>query len=331
MRIKYRLQDGKNCILLGRSSFSKIVTVAICLAIFSCLHAENNPEDSNAVNAAPQTPTPGAASPTRGASATKEEPHPWLKPGTPPPLVPGKGVTVGCPDLLPQDVGDRVKLDSKNEAFHIRLPSTYDPMQTYGVVVFISGPQNKIGCPVAWCQVLDERKLIYIAPQNAGNKQYVPIRDALAVVSALLVKKYYHIDPKRIYVAGYSGGARVAGMSAFKHPDLWRGTIQSCGADFYKPVPRVEVTDEEFKKSSDYGGIPDASRSQEAKANVRFVFVTGPGDFRTHYIKDIYNGGYKPNGFNSLLIDVPEMRHNICSGESLAKALDFIEAGNISR
>ena len=139
------------------------------------------------------------------------------------------------------------------------------------------------------------------------------------------IKKYYPIDPKRIYVAGYSGGARVAGMSAFKHPETWRGTIQSCGADFYKPVPRVAVTDEEFKKSSDYGGIPDAKRALEAKKSVRFVFITGPGDFRNHYIKDIYAGGYKPEGFNALLIDVPDMRHNICNAESLSKALEYIE------
>ena len=257
-----------------------------------------------------------------------EEANSWVTPGTPPPLVPGKGMTVSCPDPLPQEVGNGVKLEAHKEAFHIRLPSNFNPRETYGVLVFISGPQNKTGCPETWHPVLDERKLIYIAPQNAGNKEPLGFRDARAVVSALLIKKYYHIDPKRVYVAGYSGGARVAGMSAFKHPDLWRGTIQSCGADFYKPVPRVAVTDEEFKKSSDYGSIQDAHRAQEAKADVRFVFITGPGDFRNHYIKDIYNGGYKPNEFQALLIDVPDMRHQICNTESLAKALEYIESGN---
>jgi len=263
--------------------------------------------------------------PAASAPGKKEEANPWVKTVYPPPLVPGKGMTVSCPDPLPQSAGSSVKLETQKEAFHIRLPSNFSPQETYGVVVFISGPQNKIGCPGAWLPVLDERKLIYIAPQNAGNKEPVAFRDARAVVSALLIKKHYRIDSKRVYVAGYSGGARVAGMSAFEHPELWRGTIQSCGADFYKPVPRVEVTDEEFKKSSDYGGMPQAKRTQEAKTNVRFVFITGPGDFRNHYIKDIYNGGYKPDGFNALLVDVPEMRHNICNAESLAKALDYIE------
>ena len=76
------------------------------------------------------------------------------------------------------------------------------------------------------------------------------------------------------------------------------------------------------------GGIPDAKRALEAKKSVRFVFITGPGDFRNHYIKDIYAGGYKPEGFNALLIDVPDMRHNICNAESLSKALEYIERKN---
>ena len=151
-----------------------------------------------------------------------------------------------------------MKLESAKETFHIRLPADFTPQASYGVVVFISGPQSKMGCPATWIPVLDEYKLIYVAPQNAGNKESLGLRDARALTSALLIKKYYLIDPKRIYVAGYSGGARVAGMTGFKHPETWRGTIQSCGADFYKPVPRVAVTDEEFKKSADYGGIPDA-------------------------------------------------------------------------
>lgn len=265
-------------------------------------------------------------SPALLRAAKQDEANPWIKPGTPPPLHPGKGLTVGCPDpLLPQLPDNTVKLESAKETFHIRLPADFTPQATYGVVVFISGPQDKMGCPATWIPVLDEHKLIYVAPQNAGNKELLGFRDARALTSALLIKKYYPIDPKRIYVAGYSGGARVAGMSAFKHPETWRGTIQSCGADFYKPVPRVAVTDEEFKKSSDYGGIPDAKRALEAKKSVRFVFITGPGDFRNHYIKDIYAGGYKPEGFNALLIDVPDMRHNICNAESLSKALEYIE------
>ena len=70
-------------------------------------------------------------------------------------------------------------------------------------------------------------------------------------------------------------------------------------------------------------------RSMEAKNNVRFVFITGSEDFRYHYVTDIYNGGYKANGFKALLIDAPEMKHSNCNAESLSKALEFIEAKHL--
>ena len=315
-----------------------LLTIFLTLACFTPLRAQNKetadpetPQADTATNT-PSAPTPASTNaPAAPVAVAKpvDPPNPWVTPGTPPPLEPGKGLTLSCPDPLPQGPEVSAKLDHLKESFHIRLPSNFDPKETYGVVVFISGPSNKIGSIGKWLPVLDERKLIFVAPQNAGNKVFVPIRDSLAVTSVLLLRKYYRIDPKRVYVAGYSGGARVAGMSAFTHPELWKGTIQSCGADYYKPVPRVAVTDEEVKKGADYGGLHDASRALEAKANVRFVFVTGPGDFRNHFIKDIYNGGYKPDGFNAILIDVPEMKHNICDEASFTKALDFIENGKV--
>ena len=77
------------------------------------------------------------------AKGKQEMENPWVKPGTTPPLVPGTGMTVSCPDPLPQGTGKGVKLENQKEAFHIRLPANFDPRETYGVVVFISGPQKK--------------------------------------------------------------------------------------------------------------------------------------------------------------------------------------------
>ena len=57
----------------------------------------------------------------------------------------------------------------------------------------------------------------------------------------------------------------------------------------------------------------------------KFVFVTGPKDFRHDYILDLYNGGFLKNGFRAKLLDVPTMGHQICSGDSLEQALGFIE------
>lgn len=39
------------------------------------------------------------------------------------------------------------------------------------------------------------------------------------------------IAPRRVYVTGLSGGARVACATAFAHPNLISGVLPMCGAD----------------------------------------------------------------------------------------------------
>ena len=49
--------------------------------------------------------TSALISPALLRAGKQDEANPWIKPGTPPPLHPGKGLTVGCPDpLLPPTV-----------------------------------------------------------------------------------------------------------------------------------------------------------------------------------------------------------------------------------
>jgi hypothetical protein len=58
---------------------------------------------------------------------------------------------------------------------------------------------------------------------------------------------------------------------------------------------------------------------------VRFVLITGTNDFRRGNILDVFDGGFAREGFQAKLLDVPGMEHDICSGEILSAALDFIE------
>ena len=286
---------------------SKILFAAMLLSLSLFLNAQDN--------------VPDTAQKNPPAQAAPEPPNLWVTPKTPPPIEPGKGLTVKCPDPLPMWPKQWVKLDNTQESFYIYLPKGFNPQETYGVMVFIIGQREAYESEAAWLPVFDERKLIYIAPQRVGNKQIVGRRVSMALAAANLIKKYYKIDPKRVYIGGHSGGARMAGVAALNYPDLFRGTIQGCGADFYEPVPRVAAPE-----GGDYGGCAPG-RTGEAKKNVRFVFVSGPGDFRYPFIVDIFNGGYKAQGFETLMIDVPTMKHEPYSAESLTKALDFIEGG----
>lgn len=158
----------------------------------------------------------------------------------------------------------------------------------------------------------------------------------MALVSAQLMQKYFPvIDPGKVYIAGDSGGGRIASIAALNYPEVFHGTIQSCGTDFYKPVSRVAVTDKDLADNigRDEGrtyGLCTCPAPDKAKDQVRFVLITGPGDFRHDYILDIFHGGYEANGFRARLLDVPGMGHEECSAQTLEEALTFIE-GPIAR
>lgn len=220
------------------------------------------------------------------------------------------------------------RLNYEKEKFYVYRPSTYNNSETWGLVVYISPMDVCQGPPPGWDSVLKNNKLLFIAPQGAGNGCEMRRRLGLGVMAALEMTQTHKIDPNRIYAAGLSGGARTAGKLGFLQSDLFHGTIQSCGADFYKPVPVVKATN--FTDSNgrpNYGLFTASAREIDtARRNGKFVFITGPGDFRYGNINDLYAGGYQPDGFTCKLIDVPGMGHQDCNASAFQQALDFLKS-----
>jgi poly(3-hydroxybutyrate) depolymerase len=183
--------------------------------------------------------------------------------------------------------------------------------------------------PFSWQAILDARGYIFVAAQNAGNDQPRGRRLALAVTGALDIMKAYRIDPNRVYAAGFSGGARMAGLLAFYQSDIFRGTLQNCGADFYRPVPAIDATTQVDTAGKLYGVLVEASDDEIRRAKKsRFALITGTNDFRHGNILDIFHGGFEQDGFLAKLFDIEGMGHEICDGATLSRALDFLEKGS---
>lgn len=219
------------------------------------------------------------------------------------------------------------ELDLAKEKFFIHVPSNYSAREPYGLVVYVSFDDDCASIPAGWEQVLDRHKLIFIAPQRSGNQQKSERRRGLAVLGALECMRKFNIDKRRIYAAGLSGGARIASTLGLNQAELFRGTIQSCGTDFVKVVPWKNA---QPQKESDraYGQCQATPQELDyARQYVRFALITGPGDFRYGYIKDICESGYIKDGFHAKLFDVPTMKHEDCDGDTLEKALDFLARG----
>ena len=236
-------------------------------------------------------------------------------------------VAFGGTPLAParRDPNISYRLDPEVEGFFVHVPEDYTGQAPYGLIVFTDADSNSNQLPEGWQAVLDQRRFLYIAPQRAGNDQYSNRRMGLSVLGALEMMKNYRIDPNRVYAAGFSGGARMAGQLGFYQADVFHGTIQNCGADFYKPVPVQAATSAVDTAGNPYG-LFDATADEIAGAKgVRFALITGSRDFRHGNILDIFNGGFAAEGFKAKLFDVPGMPHNTADPETLSAAIDFLE------
>ena len=211
--------------------------------------------------------------------------------------------------------------DLSQEKFYISVPRNYTGNQPFGLLVFISPSDQCIAVPPGWETVLQEKKLIFVAPQKAGNNQSISRRAGLAVLVAVKLQEMARIDTNRIYAAGLSGGARMASYVSFLRPNLFSGVFAVCGVNFARQVPRVKAT-----QNDQYGYFSiDEKLVNEAKKRVKFVLVTGSKDFRYGNILDIYTGGFQKDGYIVKLIDVPGMEHTICSPKALSDGISFLD------
>ncbi len=96
----------------------------------------------------------------------------------------------------------------RNEKYFVWLPPNYDGTKPFGLMVYISSFELVTAVPDGWEEVLARHKMLFVAPQSAGNNcKSQKRRCGLALASALAMKAKYNIESDRIVVAGISGGA----------------------------------------------------------------------------------------------------------------------------
>ncbi len=229
----------------------------------------------------------------------------------------------------PEELSSLINYDYpfQKEDFFVFVPKTYKKRKSpFGLVVNIQAVPLIGLIPDGWQPVLEKRNLLFIAPFYAGNDRADIDRTSLAVLSALLMMRDYDIDPKRVYISGLSGGARIASLAAFLQSDIFKGSIQSCGSNFAKPVV--------FPKGRgfDTSNIPyvleffkHTEETSRAKERVKFCLITGTYDFRRFEVMAIYEQGFEKEKYKCKLFDIPEMGHDNCPPQTLEKVLDYLD------
>lgn len=209
--------------------------------------------------------------------------------------------------------------DLSDERFSVYVPADYDPEgDPYGVIVWIS-PFDDGQIPPQLRRALDERHLIWISPDNAGNSRHLFPRAGLALDAALNMERFYNVDADRIYLSGLSGGGRMAAMLAVDYPDVFAGGYPIIGVTAYMQI-RLETTPGLFVPM-----YPPPSDDMLRRAKRQpFVIMTGSGDFNREECR-LTAEAYEREGFRELhFLDIDGMGHEMPSPENFARGLDLL-------
>ncbi|HEX2082384.1 MAG TPA: PHB depolymerase family esterase [Xanthomonadaceae bacterium] len=195
------------------------------------------------------------------------------------------------------------------ETFDLSVPEA--PAGTrYGLLVFVS-PTSAFTAPREWRRELARQHLILIAARRSGNgENMLERRIPLALHAHAHATGRYPIDPERVYVAGFSGGARTAQILAFGYADVFRGVLQFAGSD---PFGETAVPP------------PPEPLMELARERLRIVHVTGGADAANVAIDARTRRSLAALCVaNVSQVDQPRLAHELPTARGFAKALEAL-------
>lgn len=119
--------------------------------------------------------------------------------------------------------------DSTEQTYQLFVPADYTSKKSWPVILFISPSDRAVGW-LAMKHLCRKRDIIFAGPHGAGNR--CPIRKRVRIALDVLddVRRKYNVDADRTYIAGFSGGGRIACAIGFALPELFGGVVPICAA-----------------------------------------------------------------------------------------------------
>jgi hypothetical protein len=108
------------------------------------------------------------------------------------------------------------------------------------------------------------------------------------------------------------------------YPEIFAGAIPICGVNYFRQVPVLGQPDKVWPPAY---SRPPLAMLNRAKAQSRFVLITGSEDSNRDSVSDIFEQGYKRDGFRHMeYVEVPQMGHRIPEVEWIERAIQSLDA-----
>ncbi len=212
---------------------------------------------------------------------------------------------------------DASKRSLDDSTFVVRVPKNYDPASPAGLLVWVSPVENGTP-PPEWNDALDALGIVAIGANQSGNMRQITDRYQLALDGAQSVRERFHIDPRRIYVAGFSGGGRTSSMLWACVSDVFSGAVPLGGLSCYDPVPNGlgQFWPRGYEKPNEK--IWSLTRTH------RIAPITGSKDFNQREVQNA-TAIFERARIPIKLWDVQGLAHQIPNAATLREALDWVD------
>jgi hypothetical protein len=194
--------------------------------------------------------------------------------------------------------------DSAMQKYQLFVPKSYNASTNWPCIVFISPGDDPLGWKY-WQQVCEERDILFCAAYGAGNG--CPAGKRIRIVLDVFddVRREYRIDPDRTYLAGFSGGGRMACTIGFALPEYFGGVIPICGTN---PLPKLDYL------------------RHRLRDRLSVAFITGATDFNRKETEDFMFPLLQDLSIRARLWVVPKIGHAIPAPDVLTDALKWLES-----
>lgn len=188
-------------------------------------------------------------------------------------------------------------------------PAPRGKKEGHPVVLFISASDN----PAGWGNleaVCKQKGILFASPFEAGNNTPLPRRVRIVLDVLDDIRRRYPTDSDRTYIAGFSGGGRVACGIAFSLPELFGGVIPVCAGGDLRDEPwlRHRLID-----------------------RLSVAFVTGTNDFNRGEVERFRGGMFSEIGVRTKVTVVPQLGHGIPDAKVFGAVVEWLDAAAADR
>jgi predicted esterase len=160
-----------------------------------------------------------------------------------------------------------------------------------------------------------------VSPVRAGNEEFVWRRMGLALDAVHNMKERYRIDENRVFIAGASGGGRVASGLGLHFPDVFAGGYYQAGCHWHEALPNPSEPAGVWPAGF---GRPEAPRFEKARDESRHVIMAGEKDFNRDHAKAVAEAMAKARFGHVLYQEIPDLGHATAPADAFEKGLLFL-------